>query len=65
MNELELKYVQSAGELGGKYLEHIGKYNLMELTKEQWLGFCFSICRDYHREMKAAELSLLPGQVPY
>lgn len=47
MNIKELLAAETAGKLGGKYLETIGIYDLSKLSKEQWLKFLEIVCSEY------------------
>ena len=50
MEEFEKKAVEAGGKMGGEYLESIGKFNLMELSREEWLIFCECVCKEYHEK---------------
>ena len=47
----EVNAIEYGGRMGGEYLESIGKFNLTELSKEEWQMFCQCICTNYAREM--------------
>ncbi len=63
MNGVETIAAQDAGKTGGKFLESIGKYNLIELTKEEWTTFIQSVCSEY--AIRLNELSIPLDQIPY
>jgi hypothetical protein len=44
----ELGYVREAGEVGGQYLESINKFNLMELSEDEWLTFLQAVIGTYN-----------------
>lgn len=52
------------GKNGGEYLESIKKYNLAELTKEEWLTFCECICKNYHAQFNA-RMALDDDEIPF
>ena len=47
MNFAEESSAVDAGKVGGKYLESIGKYNLIELSKQEWTTFIQTVCSEY------------------
>ena len=48
MEDAEKTSYLYGGRNGGEYLESIGKFNLAELTKEEWLTFLECVCKNYH-----------------
>ena len=64
MNELEKQAYLHGGKNGGEYLESIGKYNLAELTKEEWLTFCECICKNYHSK-HVERTELREDEIPF
>tara|TARA_R110000868_G_scaffold126673_1_gene333914 strand:- start:224 stop:559 length:336 start_codon:yes stop_codon:yes gene_type:complete len=44
---LEKNLVSQAGKAMGEYLESIQKYNLVELTKEEWQQACECLVHEY------------------
>lgn len=52
----KLAYIYG-GQMGGEYLDEIKKYNLAQLSKEEWFTFLECVCKNYH--MKFIELEFL------
>ncbi len=51
MEDIERVAYLYGGKNGGEYLEEIQKFNLAELTKEEWLSFLECICKNYHLKL--------------
>lgn len=64
MNELEKQAYLHGGQNGGQYLESINKFNLQQLTKEEWLTFCECICKNYHTKYNS-RMSLSEDEIPF
>jgi len=47
MEENEIKLLDSAGKMGGEYLESINQYDLRLLTPEQWRTFLECVCKEF------------------
>lgn len=41
--------------IAGQYLEKLGKFDLRELSKEEWLGLIHLIADEYQKEFNKAE----------
>lgn len=67
MEDWEIKCAELGGKMGGEYLQSIGKFNLIELSKEEWLIFCQCICKEFHRAhaIQQSGLSLQPQDIPF
>jgi hypothetical protein len=63
MNNKELLAAETAGKVGGKYLETIGIFDLSKLSKEQWLKFLEIVCSEY--AVVLIESLLQPHEIPY
>jgi hypothetical protein len=63
MNGAETLAARDAGKVGGKFLDSIGKYNLIELTKEEWTTFIQTVCSEY--AVRLNELLIPPENLPY
>lgn len=50
MEDTEKKAYLHGGSNGGEYLDSIKKYNMAELTTEEWLTFLECVCKNYHLE---------------
>ena len=44
----EREAARLGGKMGGEYLESLGKYNLIELSKEEYQTFIECVCKEYH-----------------
>ncbi len=51
MEDIERLSYFHGGKNGGEYLESIKKFNLAELTEEEWLSFLECICKNYHLKL--------------
>ncbi len=63
MNAKELLAAETAGKVGGKYLETIGIFDLSQLSKEQWMEFLSIVCREYAVVLSESLLKL--SDLPY
>jgi len=50
MHDWEITAALYGGEMGGEYLEEIGKTDLRTLTPEEWSTFLQVVCSNYHAE---------------
>lgn len=57
--------VKFGGDMGGKYLESIGKYDLSSLSKEEWLTFVELVCRNYHIKLVTPDNDILDDDIPF
>lgn len=51
MEEAEREAYLYGGKNGGEYLEEINKYNIYELSSDEWLTFLECICKNYHLKL--------------
>jgi len=64
MNETEKQAYLHGGRNGGEYLKSIKKYNLRELTKDEWLTFCECVCKNYHAKYMS-RTTLSEDEIPF
>ena len=50
MEEHEKRSYLFGGQMGGQYLDSIGKSNLAELSQDEWLEFLHVVCKNYHNK---------------
>ncbi len=50
-NRIESMAAQDGGSDGGEYLDQIGKFNLAELTPDEWAEFCRRIVGGYRKAL--------------
>jgi hypothetical protein len=62
MEETERLAYLHGGRMGGEYLESIKKYNLAELSPDEWLTLLECTCKAYHIEFIRLE-SLFQSQL--
>tara|TARA_R110002153_G_scaffold49745_3_gene140284 strand:- start:15 stop:215 length:201 start_codon:yes stop_codon:yes gene_type:complete len=62
-NEREDRLILKAGASGGEYLQQINKYNLSELTPQEYTNFVRAVIAKWF-EIKAAE-EKLDDEIPF
>lgn len=65
MNNNDKDAYLHGGKNGGEYLESIGKYNLTELSKDEWLTFLECVCKNYHENYNKNTLTINDDEIPF
>lgn len=65
MEENEKLAYLHGGKNGGEYLDSIKKYNLSELSVEEWLSFLECVCKNYHLKFIDLEFQSRRADDPY
>ena len=62
-NSFEIEGMYAASDIGGAYLEGIGKTDLVSMSQDEWMTFIERIVRGY--EEKCMELYSPNGEIPF
>lgn len=54
-NNVEQTALDVASMQAGKYLEGLGKYNLAELSREEWYTFLGTVVKNFTHQVREAE----------
>lgn len=76
MDDNETEAMRHAGDMGGEYLDHLGKTDLAELSLEEWETFVGAVCSGFSEKMlelaeqaygvgKALKAKVTADDVPY
>lgn len=57
LTHFEQKSLSEAGSEAGAYLESIGKFDLSQLSEDQWMEFLTTILESYGKKMREHILS--------
>lgn len=57
--DAERECALAGGRAGGKYLDGIGVFDLRQLSAEQFVEFCVTVCAVYHLEYNNRQLDRL------
>ena len=52
LDAFEEKAIKHGGHEAGAYLDSLGKYNLAEMTDDEWATFCACLVKGYGEHMK-------------
>ena len=59
----EKQAMQNAGNMGGEYLDSIGKTDLASLTQAEWTCFVECVCTGYTDAMR--KLRAMDDEIPF